>query len=84
MNVSLIVNGILCILMVLLLIAYCIYVIIDERKKTKYYKYTILYETDWNKYSIMVKKQKKVLFYKKVQLLFLTILVKIKRWITWK
>lgn len=84
LNRDIIINAILCIIMIMLLIAYSIYVIIDERKKTKYYRHTLLYETDWDKYCTMVNRQKKILFYKKVQLVWFTILVKIKRLIIWK
>lgn len=83
MNYDIIFNGVLCIIMIMLLITYAIYVIIDERKKMKYYKSTLLYVTDWDKYCTMVKKQERILFYKKVQLFWFTILVKIKRLI-WK
>ena len=84
MTRDIIVNGILCIIMILLLIAYSVYVIIDERKKTKYYRHTLLYETNWDKYCTMVKRQKWVLLYKRIQLVWFTILVKIKRLIIWK
>lgn len=84
MNRDIIFTGILCIIMIILLITYSIYVIIDERNKTKYYKHTLLYTTDWDKYCTMVNRQKRILFYKKVQLLWFTILVKFKRLIIWK
>lgn len=65
-------------LMVILLITYSIYVIIDERKKMKYYYSNLLYVTDWDKFSTMVKKQRRIIRKKKIQLFFLTFLVKIK------
>lgn len=37
--------GILCVIMIILLITYGIYVLIDEKKKIKYYKKTLLYTT---------------------------------------
>ncbi len=86
MDRDIIFNGILCIIMIILLITYAIYVIADERKKLskiKYYKSTITYETDWGKYCDMVDKQKRILFRKKMQLFWLTFLVKIKRLIRW-
>ena len=68
-----------------LILAYCLYVAIDENKKnTKYYKATIYYDTNWEKYSDMVKEQKKVLFKKKTQLAILNCLVFFKGLITWK
>ena len=82
LNRDVLINGILCIILIILLITYTIYVIIDE-KKIKYYKATILYDTNWDKYSTMVKKQKRVLFRKKFQLFWLIVLVKIKRLIRW-
>lgn len=77
-------NLILCIIMIILLIIYVIYVLIDEQKKMKYYKSTLLYVTDWDKYCTMVNKQKRIIFYKKFQLFWLTLIVKIKRLIIWK
>ena len=70
--------------MVILLIVYMIYVILDERKKLKYYKSTIYYETDWDKYNDMVVKQKRILFNKKIQLFILQILVFLKGLVVWK
>lgn len=69
---------ILIVLMVILLITYSIYVIVNERKKTRYYNSVLLYETDWDKFSTMVKKQKRIIKKKKIQLFFLTFLVKMK------
>lgn len=65
-------------LMVILLTTYSIYVIIDERKKMKYYYSNLLYETEWDKFSTMVKKQKRIIRKKQIQLFCLTLLVKIK------
>lgn len=66
-----------------LLITYGIYVLIDEKKKIKYYKKTLLYTTEWDKYYTMLQKQKRIIFYKKIQLLWLKILVGIKGLIPW-
>ena len=52
---------ILIIILAILILLYCFYVINDERKKMKYYKETILYETNWDKYSDMVRIQKKII-----------------------
>lgn len=73
--------------MVILLIVYMVYVILDERnklKKYKYYKSTVYYETDWGKYNEMVIRQKKIIFKKKFQLLFLQTLVFLKGLVVWK
>lgn len=67
-----------------LLLVYCLYVINDESKRIKYYKKTILYETAWDKYSSMVKEQRKIIIKKKIQLVGLSILVFFKEVITWK
>lgn len=63
---------------------YCIIVIISERKKMKYYCSILLYETDWDKYSTMVKKQKRIIFKKRVYLCYLKFLVKLKELFKWK
>ena len=70
-----------------ILIIYSIYVIVDERKrwlKREFFKYTIHYEIDYTLYFDMVKKMKIVLFKKKLELLYLNILICLKRLITWK
>lgn len=84
MVTSVILNIILCILMIILIISSLIYVYIDEHKKTQYYKSKLFYITNWDKYSTMVEKQKRIIFYKKIELLVLLILVKIKRVFVWK
>lgn len=75
---------VLIILISSLLLVYCLYVINDESKRIKYYKKTILYETAWDKYSSMVKEQRKIIIKKKIQLVGLSILVFFKEVITWK
>ena len=70
-----------------ILIIYSIYVIIDERKKWKkkeFFKYTLRYEIDYTLYFDMVKKMKIVLFKKKLELLYLNLLLCLKRLIKWK
>lgn len=84
MDGDLIFDVILCALLIILLLTYCIYVIIDEREKAKYYNSTFLYDTDWGKYNTMVEKQKKVIFLKKLQLRYYQSLVFIKRLFVWK
>ena len=78
MENDIIVYLILIIILAILLLVYSVYVIIDERKKMKYYYSNLLYVTDWDKFSTMVKKQKRIIRKKKIQLFFLTIMVKIK------
>lgn len=78
---------ILSIVLICLLITYSIFVIVDETKKFKkisYYKSNIAYETEWDKYCTMVSKQKLVICRKKMELLFLNILVKLRVWKIWK
>lgn len=71
-------------LMAALIIIYLAYVLIDEHKKLTYYDKKLYYETDWDKYSTMIVKQKKILFYKKLELLYYKTLVKLKRIFVWK
>ena len=66
------------------IIMYIVYVLLDERKKLKYYNKKFTYETDWDKYSTMVVKQNKILLKKKIELLYYKILVRLKRVVTWK
>ncbi len=72
------------VLLAIMIIAYIIYVILDEHKKLKYYDKTLYYETDWDKYSTMVVKQRKILLYKKIELIYYKLLLKIKRIFVWK
>jgi len=83
MSSGVIFNVVLCVLMIVLIISSLIYVYIDEHKKMKYYKSNLLYVTDWDKYSTMVEKQKRIIFYKKLELFWYQLLVRIKR-LLWK
>lgn len=86
MSNDLIVNIILVILAILLIVSYMVYVIIDERKKwnmREFFKYRIYYEVDYFLYMDMVKKMKKVLFKKKIELVYLSILVFLRRIFIW-
>lgn len=67
-----------------LIVIYCIYVICDKKSKIKYYKSTISYSTEWEKYSDMLKIQKRVIRKKQLQLLYLNILVFLRGLIVWK
>ena len=85
-NKDLIVNIILVILAILLIVSYMVYVISDERKKwnmREFFKYRIYYEVDYFLYIDMVKKMKKVLFNKKIELVCLSILVFLRRIFIW-
>lgn len=86
MSNDLIVNIILVILAILLIVSYMVYVIIDERKKwnmREFFKYRIYYEVDYFLYMDMVKKMKKVLFKKKIELVCLSVLVFLRRIFIW-
>lgn len=86
MSNDLIVNIILVILAILLIVSYMVYVIIDERKKwnmREFFKYRIYYEVDYFIYMDMVKKMKKVLFKKRLELVVLNILVFLRRIFIW-
>ena len=74
----------LIIILTALILIYCFYVICDEKNKIKYYKSTISYSTDYEKYNDMLKVQKKVIRKKRLQLFFLNILVFIRGLIVWK
>ena len=74
----------LCFLLAVLIVIYCIYVIIDERKKVKYYNKSFFYDTHWEKYNIMVNRQRKKIASKKIQLYFLKFLVFVKKIFIWK
>lgn len=69
----------LCATLVVLIIVYCIYVIIDEKQKIKYYNKTFRWITNWDKYNTMIKRQRKIILKKKVQLYFFKTLVRLKR-----
>ena len=74
----------LIIVLSILILIYCFYVISIERKKIKYYKETISYDTDWDKYNHMVKVQRKIILRKKFKLFLLKILVFLRGVIKWK
>lgn len=74
---------ILIILLSSLIIIYFAYISYDYNKKINYYKSIISYETDWDKYSEMVKHQKRVIRKKKINLYYLKTLVFMKGLIKW-
>lgn len=78
---------ILLIIQIILSIIYAIYIVIDERKKwqkRKFFKYTLRYEMEYFLYIDMVKKMRIVLFKKRVELFFLSVLVILRRIFVWK
>ena len=83
-NRDLMINIILLIIAIFLLMIYMIYVLVDERKKwnkREFFKYTLYYEVDYFLYMNMVKKMKKVLLKKKLELLWLNFLLLLRRFI---
>ncbi len=86
MNKDLIESIVLLIIAIILILIYGIFVIIDERKKwnkREFFKYTLYYEIDYFLYMDMVKKMKKVLFKKRLELVVLNILVFFRRLFVW-
>ena len=78
MNKDLIESIVLLVVAMILILTYGIFVIIDERKKWNkkdFFKYTLYYEVDYFLYMDMVRKMKKVLFKKRLELVVLSILV---------
>ena len=72
---------------IILSIIYAIYIVIDERKKwqkREFFKYTLRYEMEYFLYIDMVKKMRIVLFKKRVELFFLSVLVILRRIFVWK
>lgn len=78
---------VLLVIQIMLSIIYVIYIIIDERRKWKkreFFKYTLRYEIDYFLYIDMVKKMRIVIFKKKFELFFLSILIAMRRIFVWK
>lgn len=77
---------ILLVIAIILILVYVIYVVIDERNKwnkREFFKYKIYYEVDYSLYMDMVKKMKKVLFKKRLELIGLSVLVLLRRLFIW-
>lgn len=86
MSKDLIESIVLLVIGMILILIYGIFVIIDERKKwnkREFFKYTLYYEIDYFLYMDMVKKMKKVLFKKRLELIGLSILVFFRRLFVW-
>ena len=85
-NKDLIESIVLLVIAMILILIYGIFVIIDERKKwnkKEFFKYTLYYEVDYFLYMDMIKKMKKVLFKKRLELVVLSILVFFRRLFVW-
>lgn len=77
---------ILLVIAIVLMLIYVTYVIIDERKKwnkREFFKYTLYYEVDYFLYMDMVKKMKRILLKKRLELIGLSILVFLRRLFVW-
>lgn len=68
-----------CIIILILFLGMVISILDSEKKKTKYYNYKIKYDYDFGKYDSMLKRQKLIIFKKRVKLFFLKLLVKVKK-----
>lgn len=82
MSKSMIFNLILLFISIALLIFYLVYMFICERKTWKqreFFKYTIHYDSEYSMYFKMVKKMKKIIFKKELELLYLNILLFLRR-----
>lgn len=74
MNGDIVFYTVVIVIMIALITTYLIYVIADEKSKITYYKKKLLYDTHWDKYRTMAKKQKRIIFKKKYTLILLKIL----------
>ena len=80
MNIETLLYAIFCIFILIILLNIVIRIISDPSYSTKFYNYKIKYDTDLDKYYSMLKKQKKVILKKEIQLLYLKLLVILKCW----
>ncbi len=71
-------------ILTILLVVYCVYVIIDERKKVRYYKKILSWDTEYGKYQTMLKRQRIVILKRWWQLFYLKMLVRLKGAFSWK
>ena len=69
----------ICLIISLLMVFLIIMTLLnDNNLETNYYDYIIKYREDYEKYIIMLKKQKKIILKKKLELIFLKILYLLK------
>ena len=74
----------LCIIIVIFLIVYSILILIKEKNRIKYYNSTLLYDTNYDKYFTLVKKQKREILKRKILLTYLSLLTSAKELFLWK
>lgn len=71
----------ICLIISLLMVFLIIMTLLNDNDlETNYYDYIIKYREDYEKYIIMLKKQKKIILKKKLELIFLKILYLLKWW----
>ncbi len=69
----------ICLIISLLMVFLIIMTLLNDNDlETNYYDYIIKYREDYEKYIIMLKKQKKIILKKKLELIFLKILYLLK------
>lgn len=77
MNVEVLVYGILSLMLLIVLVTIIVLILNNSEYSTKFYNYKIKYDVNLDKYYSMLKKQKKVIIKKKLELLYLKFLVKL-------
>lgn len=78
MNIEVLIYSIFSIVILILLITIIILILNNSEYSTKFYNYKIKYDVDLDKYYSMLKKQKRVIRKKKLELLYLKILVRLR------
>ena len=78
MNVEILLYSTLCLILLVILIVISILILNNSEYSTKFYNYKIKYDINLDKYYSMLKKQKKVILKKRLQLLYLKLLVKLR------
>ena len=79
MNIEVIIYGIFFILILIILILITVLLSGESQFITRFYKYKIKYDINLDKYYSMLKKQKRVILKKRLELLHLKFLLKIKK-----
>lgn len=78
MNIEILIYGILSLILLIILITITILILNNSEYSTKFYNYKIKYDVNLDKYYSMIKKQKRVINKKKLELLYLKLLVKLR------
>ena len=78
MNMDVLLYATFCIIIIILLIFITIFILCKPEYSTKFYNYKIKYDVNLDKYYSMLKKQKKVILRKQLQLLYLKFLLKLR------